>query len=75
MSAVAFWCFLFRIWQKSGRSPPSRTGLTLWQTGKRQGPRAWISYHCFTDFSCIHVFRARLFTTRQNCSSFWLLRL
>jgi len=33
-------------------------------------PRAWISKHFFTGFACF-----RLFTTRQNCRAFWLLRL
>jgi len=36
------------------------------------GPRAWISKHAFTDLS-FSIFR--LFTTRQNCRAFWLLRL
>jgi len=38
--------------------------------GKCPGPRARISKHSFTAFSCF-----RLFTTRQHCRAFWLLRL
>ena len=53
-----------------------RAGLTIGQTGQMPrasrfwGPRAWIPKHSFTGFSYF-----RLFTTRQNCRGFWLLRL
>jgi len=42
----------------------------LGKPGKCPGPRAWISKRSFIGFSYF-----RLFTTRQNCRSFWLLRL
>ena len=53
-----------------------RAGLTIGQTGQMPGasrfwgPGAWISKSPLMVF---HVFK--LFTTRQNCRAFWLLRL